>query len=292
MAAMRFSRKPIDNRAEHQTSGRSLDVLVRNPETREIFIVSGGAKRLIPSMEAFEALGYELSWVRDVQPHVLNGIPDAPIDGGRARAFDNSIDQNREQWADWDWSRGGEEWTVSAEWKQALVDEILLRYIQPGKTVLEIGPGAGRWTEALQRISERVIVVDLTEQAIDVCRSRFASSQNIEYHVNDGRSLPFQPNTSLDYVWSFDVFVHISPPDIDSYLGEFARALRPRGVGVIHHAREGGRHGGLRSAVTAESFAALVEGHGMKVLAQIDSWGPNGQFDLSSHKDIITVFQK
>lgn len=274
------------------TPPASLDVLVRNPETGEIFIVSGGAKRLVPSMEAFNALGYEMSWVRDVAPHILGGIPDAPTFNGRTRAFTNSVEDNREQWGEWDWSRCGEEWTVSAEWKQALIDEVMLRHIESGKDVLEIGPGGGRWTAVLQPISARVIVVDLTEQAIEVCRQRFADATNIEYHVNDGSSLSFLPDASVDYVWSFDVFVHISPPDIDTYLGEFARVLRPGGAGIIHHAREGGRHGGLRSAMTAELFAKMVRDHGMTVTAQIDRWGDEGQYDLEAHHDVITVFQK
>jgi ubiquinone/menaquinone biosynthesis C-methylase UbiE len=223
---------------------------------------------------------------------VLNGIPDAPDTNGRSRAFNNSVTHNKEQWGQWDWSQGGEEWTVSVEWKQALIDEILMRFIQPGMTVLEIGPGAGRWTEVLQRISERVVVVDLTEEAIAACKQRFAGCTNIDYYVNDGSSVGFLPAESVDYVWSFDVFVHIAPDDIDSYLGEFARVLRPGGVGVIHHAREGGRHGGLRSAMTAQLMSDMVAKHGMVVDEQIDRWGDQKQYDLESHRDVITVFRK
>lgn len=43
-----------------------LDVLVRPSGNRDIYVVSGGAKRRIPSMDAFKALGYDLKRVRVV----------------------------------------------------------------------------------------------------------------------------------------------------------------------------------------------------------------------------------
>ena len=70
---------------------------------------------------------------------------------GRARIAwrGNSAGSNREWWDRYDWSGGGEEWTASAEWKQALIDDVLLPLIPAGAAVLEIGPGAGRWSEVL-----------------------------------------------------------------------------------------------------------------------------------------------
>ena len=62
---------------------------------------------------------------------------------------DHAPEVNKERWGGWDWSRHGEEWTVSAEWKQALIADVLFPTIPEGGTVLEIGPGAGRWTEVL-----------------------------------------------------------------------------------------------------------------------------------------------
>src|SRR6478609_3336738 len=61
----------------------------------------------------------------------------------------NSAADNRGRWNGWDWSGLGEEWTASEEWKQGLVDDVLLRLIPSDVDVLEIGPGAGRWTVVL-----------------------------------------------------------------------------------------------------------------------------------------------
>jgi hypothetical protein len=44
----------------------------------------------------------------------------------------------------YDWSERGEEWNASPEWKRALIDDVLAKWIPEGVAVLEIGPGAGR----------------------------------------------------------------------------------------------------------------------------------------------------
>src|SRR5262245_45405246 len=74
----------------------------------------------------------------------------------------NSVEANLDRWTGWDWSALGEEWNASSEWKQALIDDVLLTTIPPGGTVLEIGPGGGRWSEALAARAERLVLVDVT----------------------------------------------------------------------------------------------------------------------------------
>ena len=98
--------------------------------------------------------------------------------------------------------------------------------------------------------------------ALELCRKRFATAQNLEFYVNDGRTLSDIASSSVDGVWSFDVFVHVAPPDIDSYLAEISRVLRPGGRGVVHHAKQG-RESYLaflrmRSSMTAKLFADLL----------------------------------
>jgi ubiquinone/menaquinone biosynthesis C-methylase UbiE len=203
---------------------------------------------------------------------------------------------NYEYWQRWDWSQRGEEWTLSEDWKQSLIDDVMLRYIEPGTDVLEIGPGAGRWTEALQPIANHLTVVDLSDRCIELCRRRFAHAQNMEFHVNDGRSLGAVPANSIDAVWSFDVFVHVGVPEIQAYVSEMGRVLRPGGRAVIHHAGAGrdeyANEVGLRSAMTAAMFADLVSSNGMTLLDQFDSWGPGGIHKTPTQWDVISVFQK
>lgn len=184
------------------------------------------------------------------------------------------------------------EWTPSPEWKQSLTDEVLLPYIEPGRTVLEIGPGAGRWTETLQKIARRLILVDLWDKCIDPCKKRFSQCDNIEFFVNDGVSLGFIPSETIDFIWSFYVFVHVTPSDTEEYILEFSRVLKKGGRGIIHHAKEGGLHGGWRSRMTAELFSHMLQKHGLTIVSQFDSRGNDEQFNVRFHHDIITVFEK
>ena len=153
------------------------------------------------------------------------------------------VDKNREIWgASWDWSHGGDEWSswwggTPAVWHGALLPRI--HSFVPAGTILEIGPGHGRWTQYLKGLAERLVIVDLTPGCIDYCRERFAEARNIEYHVNDGRSLDMVDDGSIDFAFSFDSLVHAESDVLGAYLEQLARKLKPDGVGFLHHSNIG-----------------------------------------------------
>jgi SAM-dependent methyltransferase len=191
---------------------------------------------------------------------------------------DNSAEENRRQWNRWDWSQLGEEWTASEAWKQALVDEVLLPTIPAGGTVLEIGPGGGRWSVVLGPRAERLILVDVAQRPLELLRERLAGAENVDYVLTDGSTLTGVGDATVDAVWSFDVFVHVAPSDQAAYLAEIARVLRAGGVAAIHHAN--GRNRGIapsrqgwRAPMTAALFAALARERGLTVERVIASWG-------------------
>lgn len=205
----------------------------------------------------------------------------------------NCSELNYVIWQAWDWSSGGgEEWTHSQEWKESLVKHVLLKYIEPQKSVLEIGPGAGRWTETLQRISRDLSIVDLSPKCIEICQKRFSDCDNISYFVTAGTNLDFLKPGAIDFIWSYDVFVHIDPQDIEQYILEFKRVLKRGGIGIVHHAKDGGLHGGWRSRMTEKWFAALLAKYNMTLLDQFDAWGPYNRFDVKYYHDIFSIFEK
>jgi SAM-dependent methyltransferase len=209
----------------------------------------------------------------------------------------NSPAENRTRWDQWDWSARGEEWNASNEWKEALIEDVLERWLPARGVALEIGPGGGRWTEALLARASRLFLVDVSQRPLDLCRQRFAHATNITYVLTPGSMLPGVGTASIDGIWCFDVFVHVAPRDQAAYLTEIARGLAPGGVAVIHHAdgrnrgRAPSRHG-WRAPMSRRLFAALASARNLQVEAQFDSWGPDGRDDLSAYADAITVLRR
>jgi len=211
----------------------------------------------------------------------------------------NSLAENRHRWDVHDWSRLGEEWTEGArvrkgldpeQWKTALVDGLLRKWVPPGAAVLEVGPGGGRWTEFLQPLASRLVLADISETCLALCQERFRGCDNVEYRFIADAGLAFLGDESIDRIWSYDVFVHINPTDIDAYLRDFRRILRPGGIGVVHHA--GGSYGShanrvdfFRSYMDRDFFAHLVRNHGLELVEQDDRL-PH------MPGDVISVFRK
>lgn len=142
--------------------------------------------------------------------------------------------------------------------------------------------------------ASRLTLVDVSERPLELCRQRFGENDRIGYILTPGSELSGVADGSIDAVWSFDVFVHLTPPDQASYLNEISRVLAPGGLVVIHHA-DGRNRGrlpsrlGWRSPMSRKLFAALSTDCGLEVQCQFDSWGPDGRYDLGAFGDAITV---
>jgi len=128
----------------------------------------------------------------------------------------------------------GVEGLARAEWDRLIWPRIQGRNF---RSVLEISPGGGRWSEMFKHLTNRYIGVDLNAPAIAYLKDkRFANATNLAFHVNDGRSLPMVANRSITFVFSWDSMVHFPPAAIRSYIAELARVLRPGGTAFLHHA--------------------------------------------------------
>jgi ubiquinone/menaquinone biosynthesis C-methylase UbiE len=205
----------------------------------------------------------------------------------------SSLQMNREVWENWDWTAGGEEWTPSLEWKESIVRNVLRRWIPENRNILEIGPGAGRWTEILLPMSRHFWGVDISERCIAICRERFSFSSEAEFYVSGGSDLAGVPDASIDALWSYDVFVHINQREFDAYVSDFLRVMRPGAIGVIQHGKSGGKHGGWRSDLSVESVARSLTDNGFEIVQQFESWKEAGSDrPVGLYEDVVTVFQR
>jgi SAM-dependent methyltransferase len=151
-----------------------------------------------------------------------------------------TILENHDRWQHNKWEQSGDEWSPGQSpegtdilWHRTLFPRV--RRFLPTGTILEIGPGFGRWTQYLRHLSRRLILLDLSERCIDSCRDRFAQDQHIEYLVNDGASLDQIEDGSIDFIFSFDSLVHAEADAVGAYVRQAARKLKPGGAGFIHH---------------------------------------------------------
>jgi SAM-dependent methyltransferase len=98
-----------------------------------------------------------------------------------------------------------------------------------GLTVLDAACGVGYGSAILAEQAERVVAVDLSEDAVAYARGRYARP-NVEYRTADLLA-PDLPDAAFDAVVSFETIEHL--PDREAYLGHVTRMLRPGGVYLV-----------------------------------------------------------
>jgi ubiquinone/menaquinone biosynthesis C-methylase UbiE len=172
------------------------------------------------------------------------------------------------------WLEQGEEWSEHFNGTENLWNDIIYpkisKYLKGN--VLEIAPGCGRITKYLINHVDELSIVDLNEYAITQCEKRFGD--NVKYFINDGISLDMIEDNSLDFVFSWDSFVHMHEDVINSYLKEIYRILKPNGYSFIHHSFLTGGHEKSfknlsgRSNMTPERFKELSKFNSLEILQQ------------------------
>jgi SAM-dependent methyltransferase len=100
-----------------------------------------------------------------------------------------------------------------------------------GRTVLEVGCGAGVDLARFAKGGAIVTGVDLTASAIDLAKANFAQ-QNLsgEFFVADGEKLPF-PDDSFDLVFAHGVVQYAADPA--KLVSECRRVLKPGGEAIF-----------------------------------------------------------
>lgn len=205
-------------------------------------------------------------------------------------------------WDTYSWPLDGDEWTDQASfsgvpypvWKQDVVDTFITPNLSKRSAVLEIGVGRGRWTPYLAK-GTTYMGVDLSSSCITYCRRKYHNLPKCKFLATDGESLTSVCDDSIDFIWSFDTFVHIEADTTFLYLQEIARALAASGSACLHHPghpNESQRRRGWRSAVTMDSFAAMAHTCGLKVLSQTDTWGPNNRSNTRLAGDCLSTLVK
>ena len=103
----------------------------------------------------------------------------------------------------------------------------------PRNTVLELGPGPGRFTPTIRRAaSKRVVALDLSRISLRAARRRARSRRGsvpVDWVQGAGEHLPFR-STSVDAVVAFGNIVSFAASDGPKLLKELRRVLKPKGL--------------------------------------------------------------
>ena len=140
-------------------------------------------------------------------------------------------------------------------------------YFVPGGTVVEIGSGGGRWTQYL-RAAGRLIVVEYNPESFDYLRARFPGLAFTPYRTG-GYEMRGVADACADFVFTFDVFVHLEPDGIQAYLHEIERVLRPGATAVVHYGdvrKPIARENPGFSRMTRARMDALIAATGLRVV--------------------------
>lgn len=148
-------------------------------------------------------------------------------------------------------------------------DHWLLPYVRPDITAIEIGPGGGRWTRYLLSV-RRLYVVDHYPELLAEFRRNF-SHPNIVEILNNGADFPGVPPHSVDFVFSFGVFVHLDANIIRRYLGNLHAVIHAATQLVIHYSDKDkplARQSEGFSDNDPRRMRAMVEGAGYRILEE------------------------
>jgi SAM-dependent methyltransferase len=116
---------------------------------------------------------------------------------------------------------------------ERLVVPVLARCGLPatGKSMLELGCGAGRMTASFAKRFERVYALDLSHEMLSRARRMHAEQKNILWLLNSGADLACVSSGSMDFVFSYLVLQHLPEEALAlQYIREMLRLLRPGGV--------------------------------------------------------------
>src|SRR5262245_58321872 len=207
-------------------------------------------------------------------------------------------EENRANWTRYDWSQGGDDWSVAwgssrTLWFGTLLPRI--HFLLPARNLLEIAPGYGRVTAFLLEHCERYTGVDITPRCVEACRERFGARAGAGFVLNDGASLEAVADGSVDVALSWDSLVHADPGVLEAYVQALARKLVPGGRAFLHHSNLGSFADAATGRVAVENphwrdermSAALMRRYcaeaGLALDAQeLVQWGSSVQNDCFS----------
>jgi SAM-dependent methyltransferase len=195
--------------------------------------------------------------------------------------------------------RLGEEWGRLDDVRQ-VVDKWILPNVSREAVVGELGTGGARVAGMVAPHVGRFHAFDVAAKMLERARHELRTVEGVQFHVLDSPRLPADLGESFDFIYSFDVFVHLDLHVQWRYLQEFHRVLKPGGKAFVHTANLTAEAGWQRFAVqdryrvegfyfmVPEAVRTLADRAGLRVLDQLS--GQPGNFYYE--RDYLVLLEK
>ncbi len=195
----------------------------------------------------------------------------------------------------------GDEWG-DAQAVQQVVSEWIHPHVRADSVVGEVGTGGARIASLVAPRSGEFHAFDVAPLMLERARRRLQGVPNCHFHVVDRPELPVELNQRFDFVYSFDVFVHLDLHTQWSYLQEFSRVLRPGGRAFLHTANLASEDGWKRFEsqgvyrvegfyfVVPEMVRELCRRAGLRIVEERAAGSGSGNFYYE--RDYLVLLEK
>lgn len=100
-----------------------------------------------------------------------------------------------------------------------------------GKTMLELGCGAGRMTRSFAQRFSRVYAFDISREMLGHAKVLLPETSNIDWILGNGHDLSGLEDRTVDFAFSYIVLQHMPEPEFAfRYIREMLRVLKPGGM--------------------------------------------------------------
>jgi SAM-dependent methyltransferase len=193
----------------------------------------------------------------------------------------------------------GDEWGRVSDVEE-IVKDYILAFVDKNTKIGEIGTGGGRVVSKVAGSVKEFYCFDISIGMLENAKKALTEFKNINYVLLETAKLPDDQKSSFDFLYSFDVFVHLNLHVIWQYFQEIHKSLKPNGKAFIHTANLAAPDGWKRFA---EQETYTVEGHYfltpeiVKVLAQRAGFKVVKESSISEHnfyynRDYLVVLEK
>jgi len=133
----------------------------------------------------------------------------------------------RQDWDENAFFQSGEE-----DYQRLVANVLSEREFSPtGKSMLELGCGAGRMTRSFASRFQSVLAFDISSEMLSRAKALQPDAENISWVLANGADLAGVPSNSVDFVFSYLVLQHLPKEElVQKYISEMLRVLATGGL--------------------------------------------------------------